>query len=401
MSGRRLVAVDLGSSAVRCAIADDDGTRLRVLGVGEAPSAGVRKSVIIDPDAATAAISRALDLAERAAGVEVDSALLTLGGRHLISQSRRAVVSIASRSGAVGTGDLNRVLEAAREPSNLDGSEVVHLIPRSYAVDEMADTRDPRGVAGSRLGVDAELVLASTAHLEALVECAHAAGLRVDDVVAQPLAAAEGVVRDRELEGSVAVVDVGGGTTDIAVFRRGTIQRVRVLPVGGQNVTKDLATGLHCDLEEAENVKRRHGHCDPGQIRPEEMVTVVGMGGVGADEVPRRWLAEVIEPRAREMARLIGQILDEEDGVSRVVLTGGCARLQGFAAAVHQILEMPVRVAVPEGLFGLADQLGMPEHAATVGLLRWGQRSTPGRDHSNQRTTRSTGRLNRWLHELF
>ncbi|EQD80194.1 cell division protein FtsA, partial [mine drainage metagenome] len=165
---------------MRCAIADDDGMRLRVLGVGEAPSAGVRKSVIIDPDAATAAISRALDLAERAAGVEVDSALLTLGGRHLISQSRRAVVSIASRSGAVGTGDLNRVLEAAREPSNLDGSEVVHLIPRSYAVDEMADTRDPRGVAGSRLGVDAELVLASTAHLEALVECAHAAGLRVD-----------------------------------------------------------------------------------------------------------------------------------------------------------------------------------------------------------------------------
>ena len=396
-----MVAVDLGTSTVRCAVADDDGSRLRVLGVGEAPSAGVRKSVVVDPDAATASISRALDLAERAAGVEIESTLMTLGGRHLVSQSRQAVVSVASRSGAVGTGDLNRVLEAAREAPDLDGTEVVHLIPRSYAVDQMAELRDPRGVAGSRLGVDAELVLASTAHLEALVECAHAAGLRVDDVVAQPLASAEGVVRDRELEGSVAVVDVGGGTTDIAIFRAGTIKRVLVLPVGGQNVTKDLATGLHCDLEEAESVKRRHGHCDPGQIRPEEMVTVVGMGGVGADEVPRRWLAEVIEPRAREMARLIGQVLDQEDGVSRVVLTGGCARLQGFAAAVHQILEMPVRVAVPEGLFGLADQLGMPEHAATAGLLRWGQRSTPGRDHSNQRTTRSTGRLNRWLHELF
>jgi cell division protein FtsA len=210
------------------------------------------------------------------------------------------------------------------------------------------------------------------------------------------------VVRDRELEDSVAVVDVGGGTTNIALFRSGTIQRVVVLPVGGQNVTNDLAVGLHCDQEEAENVKCRHGHCDPGQVLPEEIVTVVGMAGVGADEVPRRWLAEVIEPRAREMARLIGQVLDQEEGgINRVVLTGGGARLLGFAAAVHHILEMPVRVAVPEGLSGLSEQLGMPEHAAAAGLLRWGQRATTGRERNNQRTARSTGRINRWLHELF
>lgn len=402
VSGRRLVGVDLGSSTVVCAVAEEDGHRMRVLGVGEAPSVGVRKGVITDPDAASAAMTKALDAAERGAGQEIDSAVLSLGGRHLGSRSSQSVVSVASRSGAVATGDLNRVLEAAREQGQEQGREVVHLIPRSYSVDAHEGLRDPRGVEGGRLSVDAELVIASTSHLEALVGCAHAAGLRVDDIVVQPLASAEGVLRDAELEGSVAVVDVGGGTTDIAIFRQGTIQRVVVLPVGGLNVTNDLATGLHCDQEEAELIKCRHGHCDPAQVMAEEMITVVGIAGVGRDEVPRRWLAEVIEPRAREMARLIGEVLDQEEGIQKVVLTGGCSRLLGFAAAVHHILEMPVRVAVPEGFSGLADQLGMPEHAAVAGLLRWGQRSSTNvRDRSNLRTTRSQGRLNRWLHELF
>ena len=401
MSGRSLVGVDLGSSTVICAVAEEDGDRIRVLGVGEAPSAGVRKSVITDPDQASGAITRALDAAERAAGHEIDSAVLCLGGRHLNSRSSEAVVSVASRSGAVGSGDLNRVLEAARDGSYEEGTEVVHLIPRSYSVDSSGGLRDPRGVAGSRLAVDAEVVMASTAHLEALVGCAHSAGLRVDDVVVQPLASAEGVLRDSELEGAVAVVDVGGGTTDIAIFRQGTIRRVLVLPVGGQNVTNDLATGLHCDHEEAEVIKCRHGECDPGKVLVEEMVTVVGIAGVGREEVPRRWLAEVIEPRAREMARLIGEALEQEGGVQKVVLTGGCARLRGFPAAIHHILEIPVRVAVPEGFAGLADQVGMPEHAVVAGLLRWGQRSTTVRERSNPRTTRSQSRLNRWLHELF
>ncbi len=383
-------------------MAEDDGSKLRVIGVGEAPSAGVRKGAITDPDAATQAISRALDAAERSSGVEIDSALLTLSGRHIQSRSSQAVVSVTSRGGVVGSSDLNRVLEGARNVPGLEGQEVVHLIPREYQVDAKSGLRDPRGAQGARLSVDAELVLASSAHLAALVDCVHAAGLRIDDVVVQPLASAEGVLRDQELEAGVAVIDVGAGTTNIAIFQGGTIRRVLVLPVGGQNVTNDLATGLRCDQDEAEVLKCRHGHCDPAQVLPEEMITLVGSSHVGAEEVPRRWLAEIIEPRAREMARLIGQALDDESpGLSKLVVTGGGFRLRGFAAAVHQILEMPVRLAVPEGLSGLADQLGMPEHAAAAGLLRWGQRSGARRDRGNMRTIRSAGRLNRWLHELF
>ncbi len=383
-------------------MAEDDGSKLRVIGVGEAPSAGVRKGAITDPDAATQAISHALDAAERSSGVEIDSALLTLSGRHIQSRSSQAVVSVTSRGGVVGSSDLNRVLEGARNVPGLEGQEVVHLIPREYQVDAKSGLRDPRGAQGARLSVDAELVLASSAHLAALVDCVHAAGLRIDDVVVQPLASAEGVLRDQELEAGVAVIDVGAGTTNIAIFQGGTIRRVLVLPVGGQNVTNDLATGLRCDQDEAEVLKCRHGHCDPAQVLPEEMITLVGSSHVGAEEVPRRWLAEIIEPRAREMARLIGQALDDESpGLSKLVVTGGGFRLRGFAAAVHQILEMPVRLAVPEGLSGLADQLGMPEHAAAAGLLRWGQRSGARRDRGNMRTIRSAGRLNRWLHELF
>ena len=383
-------------------MAEDDGSKLRVIGVGEAPSAGVRKGAITDPDAATQAISHALDAAERSSGVEIDSALLTLSGRHIQSRSSQAVVSVTSRGGVVGSSDLNRVLEGARNVPGLEGQEVVHLIPREYQVDAKSGLRDPRGAQGARLSVDAELVLASSAHLAALVDCVHAAGLRIDDVVVQPLASAEGVLRDQELEAGVAVIDVGAGTTNIAIFQGGTIRRVLVLPVGGQNVTNDLATGLRCDQDEAEVLKCRHGQCDPAQVLPEEMITLVGSSHVGAEEVPRRWLAEIIEPRAREMARLIGQALDDESpGLSKLVVTGGGFRLRGFAAAVHQILEMPVRLAVPEGLSGLADQLGMPEHAAAAGLLRWGQRSGARRDRGNMRTIRSAGRLNRWLHELF
>jgi cell division protein FtsA len=397
-----LVALDLGSAKVCCAVAEDDGSKLRVIGVGEAPSAGVRKGAITDPDAATQAISHALDAAERSSGVEIDSALLTLSGRHIQSRSSQAVVSVTSRGGVVGSSDLNRVLEGARNVPELEGQEVVHLIPREYQVDAKSGLRDPRGAQGARLSVDAELVLASSAHLAALVDCVHAAGLRIDDVVVQPLASAEGVLRDQELEAGVAVIDVGAGTTNIAIFQGGTIRRVLVLPLGGQNVTNDLATGLRCDQDEAEVLKCRHGHCDPAQVLPEEMITLVGSSHVGAEEVPRRWLAEIIEPRAREMARLIGQALDDESpGLSKLVVTGGGFRLRGFAAAVHQILEMPVRLAVPEGLSGLADQLGMPEHAAAAGLLRWGQRSGARRDRGNMRTIRSAGRLNRWLHELF
>ncbi len=396
------MALDLGSAKVCCAVAEDDGSKLRVVGVGEAPSRGVRKGVITDPDAATHAISQALDAAERSSGVEIDSALMSLSGRHIQSQPSEAVVSVTSRGGVVGSSDLNRVLEGARSMPGLEGQEVVHLIPREYRVDAQSGLRDPRGSQGSRLSVDAELVLASSAHLAALVTCVHAAGLRIDDVVVQPLASAEGVLRDEELEYGVAVIDVGAGTTNIAVFQGGTIRRVLVLPLGGQNVTNDLATGLRCDQDEAETLKCRHGHCDPAQVLPEEMVTLVGSSHVGAEEVPRRWVAEIIEPRAREMARLVGQALDDESlSLAKLVVTGGGFRLRGFAAAVHQILEMPVRLAVPEGLSGLSDQLGMPEHAAAAGLLRWGQRSGARRDGSNLRTTRSAGRLNRWLHELF
>ena len=294
-------------------MAEDEGAKLRVIGVGEARSAGVRKGVITDPDAASQAISRALDAAERSSGVEIDSALMTLSGRHIQSRSSEAVVTVTSRGGVVGSSDLNRVLEGARSVPGIEGQEVIHLIPRQYQVDTKSGLGDPRGTQGARLSVDAELVLASSAHLAALVNCVHAAGLRIDDVVVQPLASAEGVLRDQELETGVAVVDVGAGTTNIAVFQGGTIRRVLVLPIGGQNVTNDLATGLRCDQDEAETLKCRHGHCDPAQVLPEEMVTLVGSSHVGAEEVPRRWLAEIIEPRAREMARLIGQALDDEN----------------------------------------------------------------------------------------
>ncbi len=400
-----MVALDVGSTTIRCAVGESEGGRLRVLGVGTAPSFGLRKGVVVDQEALVPAIMAAVEGAERTSGVLVDTVVLGISGAHVAAFVQEAVVSVGGRDGRVTTADVNRVLDAARAVPLPAGEELVHLIPRGYLVDGGSPLRDPVGVPGSRLEVAAHLVTAGSGPISSLVAAAHAAGLQIEDVVVGALAAAEGVIRDVELDRAVAVADIGGGTTDIAVFAGSAICHTAVLPVGGQHVSVDLAAGLHCELAEAEQLKVRYGHCDPAALRADEVVTVHGAAGAGPREVTRRQLVDIIEPRAHELARLIGHELTRAAAVAgpleRLILTGGTVCLEGFPQAVHRILEVPVRVAVPEGLHGLADQLALPGDATAAGLLRWGARSEARRERSNTRAAGTAGRLNRWLHDLF
>lgn len=405
MSGRRVVALDIGSSTVRCAVAEADGGRLRVLGVGTAPSAGLRKGLVVDQEALVPAIMAAVEGAERTSGVLVDTVVLGISGAHVSAFEREAVVSVGGRDGRVTAADVNRVLDGARAVPIPEGQELVHLIPRGYLVDGGSALRDPVGVPGARLEVAAHLVTAGSGPISSLVAATHAAGLQIEDVVVGALAAAEGVIRDVELDRAVAVADVGGGTTDVAVFSGAAICHTAVLPIGGHHVTMDLAAGLHCELAEAEQLKLRYGHCDPSALRADEVVTVHGAAGSGPREVTRRQLVDIIEPRAHELARLIGRELTRAAvagaPLERLILSGGTVCLEGFPQVLHRILEVPVRVAVPEGLQGLADQLALPGDATAAGLLHWGARSEARRDRSNTRSAGTAGRLNRWFHDMF
>ncbi len=406
---RRVFALDLGTTKVCCAAADMEATGLRVLGVGEAPSRGVRKGAVIDLDMAAECVAEAVDLAEQMAGIPIDSVVIGVAGGHITSQNSRGVVAVTAR-GEVRDQDVNRAIEAARAVSVPSDREIVHVLPQQFTIDGQEGVRDAVGMSGSRLEVDAHIITGAHTAIQNVVKVAHKAGLDVDDIVLQVLASAEAIVSRDEIERGVVVADIGGGTTDVAVFSHGSIVHTAVIPVGGNHVTSDLAVGLRCDLETAETVKRNYGHCLQLTLPADAEVTLTPMGYDDPVVVPQRFLAEIIGPRAREMASLIAAEIERAGPVGLfpggIVLTGGGALLRGFAEVTQQETDLPARVATPEGVHGMNDEIRGPGHATVVGLLSWSART--GRRH---RIVRSNGhssngnhsgiRFGRWLRELF
>jgi cell division protein FtsA len=406
---RRVFALDLGTTKVCCAAADIEATGLRVLGVGESTSRGVRKGAVIDLDTAAESVAEAVDIAEQMAGVPIDSAVVGVAGGHITSQNSRGVVAVASR-GEVRDQDVHRAIEAARAVSVPSDRQIVHVLPQQFTIDGQEGVRDAVGMSGSRLEVDAHIITGAHTAIQNVLKVAHKAGLGVDDMVLQVLASAEAVVSPDEFERGVVVADVGGGTTDIAVFSRGSIVHTAVIPVGGNHVTSDLAVGLRCDLETAETVKRSYGHCLQLTLPADAEVTLTPMGYDEPVHVPQRFLAEIIGPRAREMASLIAAEIERAGPVGLfpggIVLTGGGALLRGFAEVTQQVTDLPTRVATPEGVHGMNDEIRGPGHATVVGLLSWSarsgkrQRAAAGNGHASNGHNAGT-RFGRWLRELF
>ena len=413
---RRLTALDLGTTKVCCAIADLDAGSLRVLGVGEAHSRGVRKGAVVDIDRAAEAVAEAVDAAERMCGLAVDSAVVGLAGGHIASQNSRGVVAVGAGHREVRGADVGRAIEAARAVSIPSDREIVHVVPRHFTVDGQDGVHDAVGMHGTRLEVEAHIITGASTAIQNVVKVMHQAGVDVDDLVLQALASAEAVVSEEELERGAVVADIGGGTIDVAVFIGGSAVHTAVIPVGGQHVTGDLAVGLRSDLETAEAVKRQYGHCLQLTVPADATVTLTPMGYEEAVAVPQRYLAEVIGPRAREMAGLIGAEI-ERAGVAGllpggIVLTGGGARLRGFAEMVQTVTDLPARVAAPLGLEGMQDGVRGPEHATVVGLLRWAararQRGVQARRERPALALAGGGggagvseRFGRWFRELF
>jgi len=398
---RTIVGIDVGSSKVCTLVGEvNEAGDVRVIGVGLVPSRGIRKGVVVNVAEATAAIAASVEKAERVSGYKIERAYVSLSGVHLSSLNSRGVVGISRREHGITMEDVERALDAARAIAVPYNQEVVHVVPRGYVVDGQSGVRDPLGMHGFRLEVEAHIVTAASTVIQNLVKCVDGAGVEVDELVLAGLAAGNAVLMDTECEMGVVLADIGAGTTDIAVFIDGTVWHTVTLGVGGEYITGDIAIGLRLPPGVAEQVKIQYGQARAAQVSPEERFTVSPSGEESLRVVPRWKLAEIIEARAEEILSMVQQEIKRSgyDGLlpAGVVLCGGTAQLSGVLELGREIFGLPVRVGAPQELHGLVDTISNPAHAVGAGLIRWGMAV----DTRPQLSTRGPGLGRRFLNWL-
>jgi cell division protein FtsA len=370
-----VAAIDVGTTKICTVIGEvDEGEPVRIIGVGVVPSRGLRRGMVVNVAQASEAIQDSVERAERVSGYTVERALVGIGGRHIAAFSSRGVAAVTRGGRGVTTADVTRVLEAARAVPLPHNRQIIHLIPRSYTLDGQEGIQDPLGLFGFRLEVDAHVITGSTTAVRNLVKCVEDAKVEVAELVLQPLAAAESVLTEAERDMGVAVVDIGGGTTDIGIFIDGAICYTVILPVGGNHLTNDVAVGIRAPFPSAEEIKIQYGHALPQALEDDE-IEVVSFGGDGRQVVPRRYLAQIICARMEEIFDLVHQEI-KRSGYSEllpagIVLCGGTAGLRGVEALGKNETRLPIRVGRPRDLHGLTDAVQGPAYAASVGLLLW------------------------------
>lgn len=369
-----VVGLDLGSTKVTAVVGEIDDGRIEILGFGNVACRGLRKGVVSNIEWTVRAIREAVEAAQTMAGVEITTVYVGVAGSHVRSQPSDGICAISGRE--VRRADLDRVLEGARAiPIDADRT-ILHALPREYVVDNQDGIRDPIGMSGVRLQARVNLITAATSCVQNVQRCVERCGLNVAGVVLQPLASADAVVSDDEKEIGVAVIDIGGGTTDVVLYSDGGIAYVTVIPAGGNNVTSDIAAGLRTPVAEAERLKRNYGCALGRMIADDEEIEVPGVGGHTPRRVARRLLSDIIEPRIEEIFAAARSRMEEtgllEQMSSGCVLTGGAALMEGVAECAEEILGMPVRLGFPIGLEGIYQLVQGPQFATGVGLLRHG-----------------------------
>jgi cell division protein FtsA len=404
-----LVAIDVGTSKVVALIGEvtRDGT-LAIIGKGTPHASGLKKGVVINIDQTVASIRAAIEGAERLSGYKLESAFVSVGGSHVESQNSRGAVAVSGPRREVSREDVERATEVARAVTIPSNREVLHVLPRGFVVDGQEGVKDPLGMSAIRLEVETHIVHASATAVQNLSKCVGMADVRIDELVASSLAAAEAVLSETERELGVAVADIGAGTTDIALFVDGSPLHTAVLPIGGSNVTNDIAIGLKTNLVAAEELKIRAGTADPRAVDDDDEVSFEVIGEGAGRSAPRAELAGIIEARMRELFEKIGEEIERAGHADRlpagIVLTGGASQLAGTAELGREVLQMPVRVAAPSGIVGLTDHLLEPAYSTSIGLLIWGARVVTEAEPSRYESAPaggSLGRLRDWMRGLF
>ncbi|HUT52575.1 MAG TPA: cell division protein FtsA [bacterium] len=372
-----IVGLDIGTTKACAIVAElaDDG--LDIVGIGTSPSYGLRRGVVVNIDATVESIRKAVEEAELMAGCEIATVFAGIAGGHIKGFNSHGIVAIKGRE--VSELDIKRVVEQARAVSIPMDREVIHILPQEFVVDDQDGIRDPLGMSGVRLEAKVHIVTGAITSAQNIVRCANRTGLSVADIVLEQLASSEAVLMTDEKEIGVALVDIGGGTTDIAVWHQGSIKHTAVLALGGDHVTNDVAAGLRTPAAEAERIKKKYGCASAKSVDKNETITVPSVGGRKPMEVPRQTLAEIIEPRMEEILGLVNRELVragfEDKCAAGVVLTGGAALLPGIEELGEQVFELPARVGRPIGIGGLIDVVNSPMYATGVGLVIYGSKN--------------------------
>ena len=373
-----IVGLDIGTSKVVAIVGElTPSGVIEVVGVGSHPSRGLKKGVVVNIDSTVQSIQRAVEEAELMAGCQIHSVFAGIAGSHVRSLNSHGIVAIRDKE--VAPGDVDRVIDAARAVAIPADQKILHILPQEFIIDHQEGIREPIGMSGVRLEAKVHIVTGAVSAVENITKCVRRCGLKVNDVMLQPLASALAVLNEDEKDLGVCVMDIGGGTTDLAVFTGGAIRHTAVIPIAGDQVTNDIAMTLRTPTKEAEELKLRHG-CALRQLAdPGDIIEVPGVGERGPRKLSRQTLAEVIEPRIEELYTLAQSELRrsglEEMLSSGIVLTGGSALLQGMVELGEEVFHLPVRVGVPAYVGGLADVIRSPRYATAVGLL------LDGREH--------------------
>jgi cell division protein FtsA len=369
-----VVGIDVGTTKV-CTLVGrvEDNKSIRIMGVGIEPSEGIKKGIIVDLAAASQAITRSVKKAESTSGLEITSALVSIAGAHVSSVNSRGAAAV--NGNIIEQFDVEHAMEQARAVAIPYDREIIHVIQRGFSVDGQDGIRNPKGMHGYRLEVEAHIITASAATVDNLRQCVGAAGVEIQQFVLNPLASGEVVLTEQERQMGVAVCDIGGGTTDLAIYVNGDVWHTMVLSVGGNHVTQDIAHGLRLPFEQAEEVKKQQGYAVRAQVGSEEYFSVRPFGEDRPVQINRQELAHIIEARVAEVFALTLQEIKRSgyDGLlpAGMVLTGGTAALPGIKRVASEVLGLPVRTAQPENLLGLVDRLNSPAYSTGVGLLRW------------------------------
>lgn len=370
-----IVGLDIGTTKI-CAVVGEPSENggMDIVGIGTSPSTGLRKGVVVNIEQTVQSIKRALEEAELMAGCEIRSVYAGIAGSHIKGFNSHGVIAV--KGGEVSPRDIERALDAAKAVAIPLDREVIHILPQEYIVDDQRGIADPMGMAGVRLEVKVHIVTGAVTSAQNIVRSCHKSGLDVSDIVLESLASAKAVLTEEEREIGVALIDLGGGTCDIAIFANDSIKHTGVLALGGQNLTNDIAFGLRTPMAAAEKIKIKHGAAIAEMVRPDEYIEVPSVGGREPRRLSRQVLAEICEPRMEEILTLLDQEL-VRSGLKNmigagVVLTGGAALIQGCQELGEQVFNLPTRIGYPRNVGGLKDMVNSPKFATVMGLLRFG-----------------------------
>lgn len=377
-----VVGIDVGSTTVRTVIGvvsqESKASVPNIIGVGIAPSRGIRRGVVIDVEETIDSITKAVEEAERMAGEAVDHAVISVSSTGIMSENNRGYISVAKNDGEITVSDTERVLDAAQAVPLPPNRRILKVIPRSYMVDDQVGIKDPLGMTGIRLEVDAHILTGSVPALKNLTKCIHQTGVDIDDYIPAMLASAEAVLTKRQKELGCAIIDIGGGCVTLAVYEEGNLLHTTVLPVGASHITNDVAIGLRTSIDTAEKIKIEYGNCLPKEVKTNDAIDLSSISNIDTQVISKQQLSMIIEARLQEIFALVREELKKigRDGMlpAGVILTGGGIKTPGIVDLAKDCLNLPVQIGFPLELEGLVDRIDDPAYATAIGLLFYGMR---------------------------